>query len=120
MSGAVDFVKPIVEAATSPVWIAPKAAFNLVTEGKNPIKDVGESVGTVIKDISKSTVEPFMSGLQGDKKPVPNIAVQDPNAVKAQNEAQRAAAVRQAQVDQMTSTPGRGGTILTDNYNYRT
>lgn len=56
----------------------------------------------------------------GAKPTAPNITVQDPNAVASQQAAARAAAARQAQIDQKTSTPGRGGTILTDNYQYKT
>lgn len=58
--------------------------------------------------------------LMGQPAQVPNIAIQDPTAVAAQQTAQRAAAVRQAQIDQQTNMPGRGGTILTNNYQYRT
>lgn len=62
--------------------------------------------------------------LMGSAPQTPNIAIQDPNAVAAANASAKAAAARQAQIDQMTTTPGRGGgtsgSILTDNYAYRT
>lgn len=48
-----------------------------------------------------------------------NIAAEDPNAISEKDAAARARAKRQAQIDILTDRPGRGGTILTDQYQYK-
>ncbi len=58
-------------------------------------------------------------GLFGAPDPVPNVAIEDPAAVAQADAQKRAAAKRQTQIDILTGQPGRGGTILTDNYQYK-
>lgn len=118
MSGAVNTVKDVVTAASAPIWMPYKAGFNLVAHGTNPFRDVGDSIHTAAGAASQSVVKPIMDGIT-PQKPLPDITAPDPNAVMSQQQAARHAAARQMQIDTMTSKPGRGGTILTDNFQYK-
>lgn len=134
MSGAVDVVKKVAEAAVtvaSPVGaLAGSAIHNVgkkIVGGESPSASdaspvaIGRGLVDQGKDITGSMITSAQSiGLLPTAGNVPNIGVQDPKLVKAQNDAARAAAARQAQIDQMTGAPGRGGTILTDSYKYNT
>lgn len=118
MSGAADTAKKAAVAVTSPIWVAPKAAFNLAAEGKNPFRDVGDSVRTVVGNTNEVAIQPFMEGMAGEQA-VPNIADPvDPAAEADKAKKERARVKRQAEIDILTDRPGRGGTILTDQYTY--
>lgn len=119
MSGAVNAVKEAATVLSAPIWMPAKAGFNFVAHGTNPISDLGDSVKTVVKDTKDTVVEPFMKGAAGDQPAVPNIAADDPVAAQKAAQLQRAQAQRQVQVDTLTKQPGRGGTILSDNFGYK-
>lgn len=62
----------------------------------------------------------FAGGVIGGEQNVadPGTPV-DPNAVNEANKKEKARVRRQAEIDILTDRPGRGGTILTDQYNYK-
>lgn len=119
MSGAVNTVKDVGTALSAPMWMAPKAAFNLVAHGTNPMRDVGDSIKTVAGAAKKGVVNPIMQGAGLSQPELPTIAPEDPGAAATAAAQARAAAARQVQIDTLTNKPGRGGTILTDSYQYR-
>lgn len=60
------------------------------------------------------------TGLAEAPKAPASILADDPAAVAEDAKKRKEAARRQAEIDILTDRPGRGGTILTDNYNYKT
>jgi hypothetical protein len=62
----------------------------------------------------------FAGGVIGGEQEVadPGTPI-DPNAVAEANKKEKARARRQAEIDILTDRPGRGGTILTDQYQYK-
>lgn len=56
--------------------------------------------------------------IKGDKPP-PVVAVEDPVVVADRAKAEKEKARRQTQTDILTGQPGRGGTILTNDYGYK-
>jgi hypothetical protein len=120
MSGAVDFGKSVVQAASLPVVAGPKAAFDLVTDGKNPLRSVGESVKTSV-GAAKKIIQPGMEGLAGNPQAAAPVNIADPvdpAKLAKEQEKERQRVKRQAEIDILTDRPGRGGTILTDKYTY--
>ncbi len=89
-------------------------AANALAAGKSPTESGRDMIDPVISNIKKS-----VNLIQGKSDAPPaSIVAADPVAIEAQNKAQRAAAARQSQIDNQTQSPGRGGTILTNNYRY--
>ena len=120
MSGAVDTTKNYLQVAAAPIYAAPKAAFDLVTKGKNPIA----SVGGTVKGAAGAAMDLATPGLKEaglvNNQPLPNIADPiNPAAEAAKADAERKRVKRQAEIDLLTDKPGRGGTILTDQYSYK-
>jgi hypothetical protein len=118
MSGAVNTVKDVATVVSSPMWMPVKAGVNLVAHGTNPIRDLGDSAKIVMGGTKRSVVDPFMQGAGLASEPPPNIAAEDPAAVAERDRKDRARVKRQTEVDLLTGQPGRGGTILTDQYQY--
>lgn len=121
MSGAVDTVKDVGRTVLAPMYIPAKAGYDLVTKGANPIKTTGQEIGKDVNTVKGKAVDPLVQGISsgmGVNSDLPNIAVDDP-AAKAQADAQaRARTKRQTEIDILKGQPGRGGTVLTDNYQY--
>lgn len=118
MSGAVETVKDTVTAISAPIWAPPKAAFDFVTDGKNPVRSAGESLKKAVGSGMKA-IQPGLEGAGLGQKPLPNIADPvDPAALAEQQRKERNRVKRQAEIDILTDRPGRGGTILTDQYTY--
>lgn len=114
MSGAVDTTKKVLEVAAFPVVAPAKAAFELAKDGKNPFKSLGESARNAVG----TTVGAFMEGVKGPEHPL-NIADPIDPAVEAEKtKKERQRVKRQAEIDILTDRPGRGGTILTDQFTY--
>jgi len=125
MAGAV---KTAVNAYMSPVNAAIGAAKAI---GK------GEDLVGITKSTVRSGINPVLhandykfggitekpgtqyKGLLGDTAPVDVPPPVDPVAVQAENERAKARAKRQSEIDILTDRPGRGGTILTDQYQYK-
>lgn len=82
-------------------------------------ESVGSAVGALISP-TKNQVGGWISDVKGKPGAQQTVNTPDPAAIAAQNDAQRAAAGRQAQIDTANTAPGRGGTILTQNYRYNT
>lgn len=118
MSGAVDFTKKAVEIGTAPMWAPVKAAVNLIKDGDNPIKDMGRSTRRVIGNSKDVVVDPLMEGLRGEQEPLNIAAPVDPAVKLEADKKERARVKRQAEIDILTDRPGRGGTILTDQFTY--
>lgn len=117
MSGAVETVKKAVEATALPIIAGPKAAFDLVTEGTNPFRSVGGSVKKAAGN-AMDTVRPGLEGAGLVGQPPATIVADDPATIAAEAEKKKARAKRQAEIDILTDRPGRGGTVLTDQYTY--
>jgi hypothetical protein len=117
MSGAVDAGKKVLDVTAFPVVAPAKAAFDLATKGKNPLKSVGESAKKAMGS-GMSILDPALEGAGLGKKELPNIAVEDPAAKAEADKRERERIRRQAEIDILTDRPGRGGTILTDRYTY--
>jgi hypothetical protein len=119
MSGAVDFVKNIAEVGAFPMVAPVKAAVDLIGEGKNPLRSIGESAKKAVQTTGQ-ILQPGLegAGLASDPPPL-SIVADDPAAVADDAEKKKARAKRQAEIDIMTGQPGRGGTILTDQYTYQ-
>lgn len=109
-------------ADTKGTVMAPIAGIKTLVNGGS----LGDAAGTafhsafdpgiaLVKDIGEGT------GALHKAAPPPALGYsQTPQDYAAKQAAQRAAAARQSQIDTQTQTPGRGGTILTDNYRYNT
>lgn len=117
MSGAVKTVQKVAEA--TPVYAGAKAVTNLVMHGTNPLRDAGGTLGNALGNAKETLVKPLMEGISGGPQDIPSVAAEDPSAVAAADKKAQAAAKRQTQIDILTKKPGRGGTILTDNYQYQ-
>lgn len=125
MGGAVNKVFQVAQAVASPVTaagmevgkrlvneedISPrgvalaqiKSGVSLAKEGAGEAVNVGRDVG-----------------LLSQKPNIQNIGEDSPADTAEADKVARARAKRQAQVDILTDRPGRGGTILTDNYSYQ-
>lgn len=118
MSGAVEVAKDVAQVGAFPILAPAKAAVELVTKGKNPIRSIGESG----RKAAGSAMDLVSPGLEGaglvNNEPLPNIAIEDPILKAEEEKKQKARVKRQTQIDILTDKPGRGGTILTDNYTY--
>lgn len=121
MGGSVT--KTIGKAAAiiaSPVAATASLVGGVVKDGaagiKAPVKDVVSGVKSGIS-VGKEFAQD-VGALPPDPE-VPNIAADDPGETAEQARLAKARARRQAEVDLLTGQPGRGGTILTDNYNYQ-
>lgn len=116
--GPAKAAKDVLKVTALPMYAGPKAAFDLITKGKNPIRSVGESIGGA----AESAMHLATPGLEGaglvSNEELPNIAVEDPAAKADADKKNRARVKRQAEIDILTDRPGRGGTILTDKYTY--
>lgn len=127
MSGAAkaaEDVKNYTRIAFLPYAMAGEAIYKGATKGVNPLKSVGRQAGkaysTIADDYVAPTVGAFQSGagMEAPEAP-PSIAVEDPEVAADNEKKRRAKAARDTQVDILTDRPGRGGTILTDQYNYK-
>lgn len=120
MSGAVNTVKDVVKATSLPIVAPYKAAAELVTKGKNPLRSIGEQAKSAAGSAMKAAT-PALEGLGlVNDEPLPSIADPvDPNKVAEDGKREKARARRQAEIDLLTNKPGRGGTILTDQYTYK-
>jgi len=130
MGAVVDAAKDIgrdaIEAPEKAIAKAAGAYFGLMTggviggvAGKNTATNLTEG-----KSVVRSTVSGGAKALQDfnivDKpEEIKPIQADDPAAVAAAAEKEKARKARQFQIDTMTGQPGRGGTILTDNYQYK-
>lgn len=91
-----------------------------VEDGKSPTDVVKAGVNPGLAN-SKKTLGIFKQDIMGGEEAPPvSIVAEDPAAVAADAKKKKEAARRQAEIDILTDRPGRGGTILTDNYNYKT
>jgi hypothetical protein len=120
MSGAVDFAKNVVQATSAPITAPITAVKDLVTEGKNPVRSLGESAAKAV-GAAKKVIAPGLqgAGLGPNGAPPVNIADPvDPAKVAEDQAKERQRVKRQAEIDILTDRPGRGGTILTDKYTY--
>jgi hypothetical protein len=121
MSGAVQAVKSVAQTGYD-ISVAPvRGAIDTVQSlGR------GEGLGKALGKGVKANVAPYVDlgkgivgGAMGEPE-TPNIADPiDPAKVDAENKKERARVKRQAEIDILTDRPGRGGTILTDNYQYK-
>lgn len=118
MSGAVDTVKKVAEVTALPILAPARAAFDLATEGTNPIRSVGGSVKKAVGNVKEVALQPFMEGAGMVPEAPLSIVGDDPAQVAADAEKKRQRAKRQAEIDILTDRPGRGGTILTDQFTY--
>lgn len=99
----------------------------LARSGINAAGAVGAGEGG--KGVIRAGAAPLIDrakGIMGDVKDMVSgpqaaplsIVAEDPAAVAADAEKKKAQAKRKAEIDIMTGQPGRGGTILTDQYTY--
>lgn len=125
MSGAV---KTAANAFMSPVNAA-------ISFGKSAAK--GNDLGMLARDTVRGSINPVLhandygvgginanpgtesSGIFGAPDKLPDITIEDPAAVAEADRKNRARVKRQAEIDILTDRPGRGGTVLTDNYSYK-
>lgn len=121
MSGAVNTVKSLAQAGYDATV---KTPVNTVGSMYNTAKDggsLGSILGAGIKQAAKPGVtlaKDVLGGVMGKPDQPANIASEDPAVVAAEAEKEKARAKRQAQIDILTDRPGRGGTVLTDQYTY--
>jgi hypothetical protein len=120
MSGAAESAKKILQVTSLPMAAPIVAAKDLITKGENPLRSVGRQVGTAAGTIMESGLNPLAegAGLVSDQA-LPNIAADDPAATAEAAKKEKARTKRQAEIDLLTDRPGRGGTILTDQYVYK-
>ena len=81
----------------------------------------GQAVGGFITPYvarGKEVMGEFKGGMAGDQPAPLNIAAEDPAQVADEAVKKKSRAKRQAEIDILTDRPGRGGTILTDQYTY--
>ena len=117
MSGAVDVGRALAAPFVAPIV----AGEQFIQKGTNPIKGFGKEIGRDFNALKDNVAAPVASGFAegaGLNQDLPNIAVDDPAAKQAADEKNRARAKRQTQLDILQGQPGRGGTVLTDNYQY--
>lgn len=88
-----------------------------VGEGKGVSGFISGTAGSNFKD-TKGQVGSFMSMINPGEPPPATIVAEDPAVVADKANKEKARAKRQAEIDILTNTPGRGGTILTDQYTY--
>lgn len=119
--GTVKTAGDALKTITAPAYIPAKAGFDLVTKGANPLKTVGKEIGKDMNFLGEKVVNPIAGGIAEGmgQEPMPNIAEEDPSAVAENAKKERARVKRQTEIDILTDRPGRGGTILTDDYSYR-
>ena len=138
MSGVVhgvsNVVQDVVKTGLDTVVAPGRAIYGLATGG-NPLS---AAFNPIISDVAhpgqNQIVGPdtnILTGINNTNNPnrpeyannpnaPPTIAIQDPAQIAAQNTANSNAAARAAYIAQAQAAPGRGGTILTDSYMYRT
>lgn len=133
MGGAVDTVKKVFSAAATVAnplaGVAAQVGGKIIQSGDPSgvqARDVFAPIaaGRTLVEGGKAAVQGGISvgqeiGLLPEDPTAPNIAAEDPAARASADAKARARAKRQAEVDILTGTPGRGGTILTDNYDYK-
>lgn len=137
MSGAVNFVKQVATNVVDDVKLLPKqpgkgavglmstyagAASGGLLGGsvyRGTAKGATEGSGVVKGSMTSPAGQLTSETIGGEKKPPPaTIAAEDPAVVAAESEKKKARAKRQAEIDILTDKPGRGGTVLTDQYKY--
>lgn len=121
MSGAVNTVKSLAQTGYD---FTVKAPVNTVESMYNTAKD-GGSLGSILGAGVRQATKPgialakdVLGGVMGKPDQPANIAADDPAAIEDAAKKEKARAKRQAQIDILTDRPGRGGTVLTDQYTY--
>ncbi len=125
MSGAIEAVKKVAQMGYDTGVGGLRSAQSLA-QGNSVSDAFNAGAGRGIKgDVAgiKSIAGPIVGGVvqdfKGDPDNVPNVAAADPAAQSAEAARQRAVAQRQEQINAQNNKPGRGGTILTDNFQYK-
>lgn len=85
---------------------------SLTNPGEDKMIGSGSNFKTGVNDNS-------VGGVFGNPEPLNIAAPIDAAAVAEQDKKDKARAKRQAEIDILTDRPGRGGTILTDQYQYK-
>lgn len=125
MSGVVEnVIKPAAKVAAvmyNPAVSAGTMAVSAV-KGEGTARTLGAPASAVVggsKNIMKGTMPALGDLGVVDIPRVPNIAApEDPAVAEEAAKKEKARAKRQAEIDILTDRPGRGGTILTDQYTY--
>ena len=76
----------------------------------------GASIVSGVKSGTMQTAQ--TAGIIDSPEPLPSVVIEDPAQVAERDKMEKARARRQAQIDLQKGQPGRGGTILTDQYRY--
>lgn len=103
---------------------ANRSGLQLAQEGTGAIGNGKGFDGAVKATVGKSAegVKVNMGNIKGavsgDPAAPQTIVAEDPATVAAEAEKKKARAKRQAEIDILTNKPGRGGTVLTDQYTY--
>lgn len=125
MGGVVNTVRKVADPFITQVR---KDVVGMAMSGPKAIQSLsrGEGLQKAISANLHSSLDPGLdlvkgakSAFTGEDKNVPNIAAEDPELKAQRDQAARARAKRQEEVNLLTGQPGRGGTVLTDNYNYK-
>lgn len=95
-----------------------KTALKNLTESDSFGNAIGGAIRPYVEDM-KGTYGEVLGGIKGPAEPLPNVAVEDPNARAEADKKERARARRQQEVDILTGQPGRGGTVANSSYGYR-
>ncbi len=91
-------------------------AIGAAAEGKGASGALSASAGKSSSNL-KRNMGNISAGINPQAAPA-TIVAEDPAAVQSEAEKKKARAKRQAEIDILTDRPGRGGTILTDQYTY--
>lgn len=122
MGGAVNQVAKAAAVVASPVVATAQMAGNLAS-GESLKDSILSPVRTIVEGGKGTAKIAAAGGQEVGLLPKPpegiNIGMVDPAQAKTDDSAARARAKRQAEIDLLTDRPGRGGTILTDNYSYK-
>lgn len=124
MGGAVGTVaKKAVEIAATPYTATTQMAVAAAKgEGLNKsiFKPISSAASNTRDIVSNTTAALDEAGIVAAPSSPASIVAADPAIAAAEAAKKKEAARRQAEIDILTDRPGRGGTILTDNYNYKT
>ncbi len=127
MGGAAQqTVKSIAQVAAtvaSPVVATGEMAYSAL-KGDGATKSLAAPIRSIVggtrETLAGAPATLAEAGIVDAPKAPASILAEDPAAVAADAAKKKEAARRQAEVNILTDKPGRGGTILTDNYNYKT